>query len=193
MKKNTLLSIASLACKLINAIILITIITATALFIHFQLDKSAYQNWDFIDQKSGSSIISLESKIDYSKNSETVSPQKPNFINFSTLSLYFNYIKFTVSASLIFMSIRLFGKVIASVKNRKTFENINAFAFKRIGIYCFIIGITSSYDYYDFETQYKLTRISLNLTFFIIALIALVLSEIFKEGNKLKLESDLTI
>ena len=169
MKKNTLLSIASLACKLINAIILITIITATALFIHFQLDKSAYQNWDFIDQKSGSSIISLESKIDYSKNSETV------------------------SASLIFMSIRLFGKVIASVKNRKTFENINAFAFKRIGIYCFIIGIISSYDYYDFETQYKLTRISLNLTFYIIALIAFVLSEIFKEGNKLKLESDLTI
>ena len=193
MKKNTLLTIAYFTCKLINAVILVTIIMFTVFFIHFQIDKSAYQNWNFMDKGSSNSIISLESKIDYSQNSKTVSQQKPNFLNFSTLSLYFNYLKFTVSASLIFISLRLFGKVIASVKNRKTFEKINAFAFKRIGIYCFIIGIISSYDYYDFETQFKLTRISLNLTFYIIALIALVLSEIFKEGNKLKLESDLTI
>ena len=192
MKKNTLLTIAYFTCKLINAVILVTIIMFTVFFIHFQIDKSAYKKWDFVDQKSSSGVV-FSSKTKYSLDSETVSSQTPRIINISTASLYFNYFKFTVISVLMFMALRLFGKVITSVKNRKTFEEINVYAFKRIGIYCFIIGIISSYDYYDFETQFKLTRISLNLTFYIIALIALVLSEIFKEGNQLKLESDLTI
>lgn len=193
MKKNSLLKIASITCKLINAAIIVTIIMITGFFIHFQIDKSAYKNWDFVDQKSSTSLASFESKVDYPPNSKTTNSHEPNLLNFSTTSLYFNYFKFTLTASFIFMSLRLFEKVAASVRNLKTFEKVNTYAFKRIGVYCFIIGLISCFDYFDFETQFWLTRISINVHFFIFSLLAFVLAEIFKEGNLLKQENDLTV
>lgn len=91
-----------------------------------------------------------------------------------------------------FLSLRLLNKVILSVKDLSTFQEINVSAFKRIGINFLIIACLSTIEFWDFGPVSK-TGIKIDFHFFIIALLAFVVAEIFKEGNQLKQENELTI
>ena len=189
MNKNSLLNIANFFCQLFKFSIAISIIIITIIFIHFQLDRSSYSEWKFEEPKNDS-IIHIET--------ESYVSQKPQNEQIHYLSgwkigsLYFNYLKITAILVFLYLSINQFRTVLKSVRKYETFHQTNVRAFKKIGSYCFLIFGLSIFSYWGFE-DYSKSSISISLYILLIALIAFILAEIFKEGNNLQEENQLTI
>ena len=188
MDKNSLLNIANFSCQLFKTFIGISIIILTIIFIHFQLDRNTYKEWNFEKPKNDSTILIITESFVGEKPNE----EKVNLIDWNIESLYFNYLKFTAILILLFLSINQFITVLKSVRELETFHQTNVEAFKKIGKYFIIIGALSIFDYWEFN-NYAVSSFSISLNIFFIALIAFILAEVFKEGNNLLEENQLTI
>ena len=188
MNKNSLLNIDNFSCQLFKTFIGISIIILTIIFIHFQLDRNTYKEWNFEKPKNDSTILIITESFVGEKPNE----EKVNLIDWNIESLYFNYLKFTAILILLFLSINQFITVLKSVRELETFHQTNVEAFKKIGKYFIIIGALSIFDYWEFN-NYAVSSFSISLNIFFIALIAFILAEVFKEGNNLLEENQLTI
>lgn len=91
-----------------------------------------------------------------------------------------------------FLCIKEFQKVIESVKEIKTFQERNVSSFRRIGKYLLISFILVSYSSFTFQ-QGGTSSFYISFELLIIALLAYIMAEIFKEGNKLSEENKLTV
>ena len=79
-----------------------------------------------------------------------------------------------------------------SVKSFKTFQKNNVYSFRKIGKYIFIIFLLSSYIKVRFQ-QGGISGTHINFTPLLLGLVAFIMAEIFKEGNELEVENNLTI
>ena len=79
-----------------------------------------------------------------------------------------------------------------SVKNLKTFQKNNVYSFRKIDKYIFMIFLLSSYVKVRFQ-QGGVSATHINLTPLLFVLATFIMAEIFKEGNALEEENDLTI
>ena len=91
-----------------------------------------------------------------------------------------------------FLSVKEFQKVLQSVMSIQTFQIINVQSFRRIGIYILVIFLLTSYDYIVFQ-QGGFSRVHFSFTLLPLMILAFIMAEIFKEGNLLKTENELTI
>ncbi len=158
-------------------------------FIHFQINPATYSELPIIIPDS-TSIFRIDTES--FKGDNIINIKNLKLTSWNTLSLYFTFLQYTASLILIFLSIDEFKKILLSVKNLQTFRNTNVHAFRKIGFYCLLISFLNIFSYYEFSNYSKITfSISLNTLPF--ALFAFILSEIFKEGNNLKKENELTI
>lgn len=187
MNKNTLLNIATFLCKFMKGSFIIVFTIMTFVFIHLQIDRDYYHGWHTEKPIDGHTI-----QFQKTYGEEVVDPDKVYISDLNTGSLYFNYIKFAGIIFLIYLSISQFQKVLKSVKSFKTFKTTNVRAFRKIGIYCVIITGLSWVTDWDFD-NYHVSRFSIDFDFLIIALLAFIFAEIFKEGNQLMEENQLTI
>ena len=189
MNKNSLLNIANLFCNLFKVFIGLLIIGLSFLFIHFQLDRNYYDEWN-IQKPENNSVIRFERESfvgEKSKNLENLS-----ITDWKTSSLYFTYFKFTATLILIYLAINQFSVILKSVEKLETFRQSNVNAFRKIGYYCLIIQGLSFFSFWEFE-NYTKNSISVSTTSLFIALLAFILAEIFKEGNNLMEENELTV
>ena len=194
MKKNKLLNIAVVVCKTIQVFYVILFIALTTLFIHVQFSPDSYKEVNY--KYKNSDFL----KITKSSRWKMRLPGKPQLEDkdvytlskIKTSSLFINYLKFSAVLFFMFLSITEFQKIMQSVKNLNTFQKNNVRSFRKIGKYLFIIFLLSSYFKLRFQ-QGVMTNFSLNFTPLIFMLIAFILAEIFKEGNLLQQENDLTI
>ncbi|MGB5941580.1 MAG: hypothetical protein WBG71_01750 [Leeuwenhoekiella sp.] len=76
-----------------NVVILVSMTIYTVFFIHFQLDRSAYEELRFTSTSSGA-IFKFE-QID-TIGSEAEDPGAERISTISTTSLYFNYTKYVI-------------------------------------------------------------------------------------------------
>jgi hypothetical protein len=189
MNRNSLLNIANFFCQFFKFLIGITMIIITLVFIHFQFDRGFYNEWK-VDKPEMDSIVFIESETLIGK--KTGNGQELKFTDWKIASLYFNYLKLTGILVLIYLAIYQFQKVLHSVKKLETFHQTNVDAFKNIGYYCLLITALSVFSYWDFES-YSTISFSVSLEILLIALIAFILAEIFKEGNNLMEENKLTV
>ncbi|MDR5589149.1 DUF2975 domain-containing protein [Christiangramia sp. SM2212] len=187
MNKNSLLKIATFLCKLINGSFLLILLILTTVFIHFQIDRDFYEGWH-AEKPTINKAIKFQKVI----GEETLDSNVVYMTDWNTTSLYFNYIKFSGIFLLMYLSIQQFQKVLESVENFETFKTTNVLAFRRIGIYCLIISGLSWITLWDFD-NYHVRRFSIEFDFLIIALLCFIFAEIFKEGNQLMEENQLTI
>ncbi len=187
MNKNTLLKIAVFLCKLGKLFIGLIFLAITILFIHFQIDRFSYEGWNIKDPKVSSELQFVRESTNDSDIDKTYPVE-----NWSSVSLYFTYLKIGGVIILIFLSIHQFEKVIQSVKNLHTFQNLNVRAFRKIGLYCILIFCLNTFSYLDLGTHIT-QRVSFNTTPLLIALFAFIFAEIFKEGNFLMEENKLTV
>lgn len=191
MTRNKLLNTAILICKFICAFYIFMFVLFTALFIHFQISPNSYKgaNFDF---------TTYSFKIDDSWKVNNVNGDKLEdkdvFIldKISTVSTYIIYLQFSAILVLIFLCTKEFQKIMESVKSLKTFQTNNVISFRKIGKYIFIIFLLTSYTSIQFENGGK-SQIQFSFTPLLFMLFAFIMAEIFKEGNKLKVENDLTI
>ena len=79
-----------------------------------------------------------------------------------------------------------------SVKNLKTFQNNNVTSFRKIGKYIFYIFLITSFINIDLKKGGS-SGINLNFELLIWMLLVYILAEVFKEGNNLQQENNLTI
>jgi hypothetical protein len=189
MNKNSLLNIANFFCNFFKLLIGILIITITIGFIHFQFDSNYYNEWS-MEKPENDSVIRFE-KESFVAHKPTDS-QNLRLTDWKTSSLYFNYFKFISILIFIYLSINQFKKVLKSVSKLETFQRTNVRAFRKIGYYCLLIAGLSFFSYLEFN-YYSKNSISIPLNILLIALLAFILAEIFKEGNNLMEENQLTV
>ena len=186
MNKNALLSIASIFCDISKAIIGMTLIGITLFLVHFHITPSAYEDFK-ITKPENSSFLKFESEDSIGK--EQLDFDQMKLTDWKIGSLLFTYFQYAAILILIYLSIDQFSAVLKSVKKLKTFQKTNKIAFRKIGYYCLTIFFLSILTYWEFG-NYSKSSISISLNPVAFSLFAFILSEIFKEGNKLKEENE---
>ncbi|TRO64458.1 DUF2975 domain-containing protein [Christiangramia sabulilitoris] len=189
MNRNSLLNIANFLCQFFKIIIGVSIIIIAAFFAHFQFERDSYADLK-IEEPTNNSIIRFESESIAGK--EPLDFQSLRLSDWKTGSLYFTFFKVTMIMTLTYLSLNQFEKVLKSVKDLKTFHQTNVNSLRRIGYYCLLITGLSIFNYWEFGVYAK-SSISISLDVLLITLLAFILAEVFKEGNNLLEENQLTI
>ena len=194
MTKNTLLNIAILVSRLLKSILIIATIVLTGLFVYAQIDKETFADKEIV-LKANPSVTRISYIVStvWKENTDATYDLKPyTFGKLKKVSLYINYFKGLGVAVLMFLIIRAFETIMLSVKTLKTFSRNNVKLFRQIALYIVFVTILTSYTVLRFESGDQ-TMSHLSLTPVIYMLLAFIMAEIFKEGNNLREENDLTI
>ena len=198
MTKNKLLNIAIGICKFLKLIYILSFIVITINFIHIQIDKEAYNDLK-INHTDPQRTLSVGINKSYSDKWENPYNEVYVLGKLTTTTKYLIYFKFTCILALLFLSIKEFQNIIQSVKRLDTFRLNNIISFRKIGKYLILYFVlTLLYFTLTFENslyfgQGVFSQTSISFTPLLFALISFILAEIFKEGNKLQQEKDLTI
>ena len=194
MTKNTLLNITIWMTRLLKIVLVIAAIGITSLFVYAQIDKDTFANEEIV-LKANPSIVRISNiyttvwKLDTDADYD----QKPyTFGKLKIVSLYLNFFKGVIIAILMFVILRAFEKIMLSVKTLKTFSKSNVKLFRHIGIAIILVTALTSYTVLRFENGDQ-TIVHVSLTPVIYTLLAFIMAEIFKEGDILREENDLTI
>ncbi len=191
--KNQLLKFTVIICNLLNIVYVVSALAITFFFIHLQINKEFYTDKNIqinFKQKHGEFNISWDDKWgdSISKKDKEVYTLK----NLTLFSLYFNYIQAIIILGLLFKIAQEFKNILNSVNSLKTFEKDNIISFRKIGKYLLIYFIVTSYYVFRFK-EGSTSSLDINLTPLLLIFLCFILSEIFKEGNSLKQENELTI
>lgn len=179
-----------LLCKFVYIIIAATAICVTVIFIHLQIDPQYYSRWNaaLLTQNGILSYRVFERwHTDLSREDTLLS-----FDRIKKISLYINYLKIMGILSLIFLTVKEFLNIIKSVKSIETFHQRNILSFQKMYKYQFVIFILSSVTIINAQ-EANFYSYSLQFTPIILSLAALIMAEIFKQGNQLLEENQLTI
>jgi len=189
MKKNPLLNVATFTCKIFCLAQLGMFLFITIVLIHWHIDR------DFYSEKVLTSGFLNKSTIGYSVTTRwtTDTLKAPlTLSNVKPASLYFCYIQISMTLFLTFLTFKECLKVIRSVRLIQTFKKANIKSFRSIGKYFLLIFILTSFSVVYFK-QGMFYGLSLSFTPLILMFVAYILAEIFKEGNDLSEENQLTI
>jgi small-conductance mechanosensitive channel len=195
MTKNTLLNIAISVSRLLKIILIIAAIVLTGLFVYAQIDKETFADKEIVLSANPSltGVSYIVSNVWKENTKDATYDLKPyTFGKLKTVSLYINYFKGLIVAVLMFLIIRAFETIMLSVKTLKTFSRSNVKLFRQIGLYVVFVTILTSYTVLRFESGEQ-TVSHVSLTPVIYTLLAFIMAEIFKEGENLREENDLTI
>ncbi|MBU2928015.1 DUF2975 domain-containing protein [Winogradskyella psychrotolerans] len=195
MTKNTLLNIAIWVSRGLKILLIIAAVGLTGLFVYAQIDKDYFADEEIVLKANPGylGVSTIVSDVWKDDTKEAQFDSKPyTFGKLKTISLYINYFKVISVAVLLFLILRAFETIMLSVKTLHTFSNRNAKLFRTIGIYIIVVTILISYTVLRFESGSQ-TISHLSLTPVIYILLAFIMAEIFKEGENLRAENDLTI
>jgi len=196
MKKNSLLNIALFILKIgqilciVSFVLLLGTLTyskltpevASKIQIHYESKNIHFNLRDSVND----TVISPE-------HDKTITPS--DYVTLDQLTtgiILLLSLQKSILLLLLYLGLKAFRKVIASVKNIKTFQQENVNAFRKIGKYAFFYFFIGSYSYYG-AMELSQRSANLDLSPLIITLLAYILAEIFKEGNKLVKENSLTV
>jgi len=194
MKKNTVLNIAIIICKSLRLFYVLIFFAVTVIFIHYQINPSPYKDLDFKTRHlvKDNNFSTFKS---YKINVDGKTPIDSDVFRFNKIeftSVLFNYVQLFLILGLYFLCTKEFQNIIESVKNIKTFQKENSNSFKKIGKYLLLIFFLTGYTSYKFELG-GISGFNISFTLLIFTLLTYIMSEVFKEGNKLSEESQLTI
>lgn len=208
MKKSFILHCAAIACKLACVLLVFTLLWITGIMIYGKLDSRVN-----VQTHKGSAPSSRAGSVFYltfldtkgysdasfhiARRSSWTTADRPNedpfaFRNISSISLMLNYLQVVTLVFCGFHVLKTFLVVINSVKLSQSFKRDNTVAFRKMGKFLFIIFLLTSYKIILAERG-QFYGFYLNITPLGLSLIAFVIAEIFKEGNKLSEENTLTI
>lgn len=190
MKKNNLLNFCILLCKGFCVLQVAAFVALTVAFIHFQVNPDYY---DFKPAKfsSGDAMFSYSFT---EKWSAQPSPDNSELSlnQITVFSLYLNYLQFSLMILFTFLSVREFVKVVTSVTRIETFRISNIYSFRKIGKYLLIVFILSGFSVIHFK-EATFRSYSLHLMPLMLMIFSYIMAEIFREGNNLSEENQLTI
>jgi len=186
MKKNKLLSIAIIICKSSKIIYILSLIVFTCFFAHLQIDRDYYKDAN-IKVNSSDIDVKFSDKWEENSNENVFALNK-----MTTTAIYSIYFKYSLVIIMMLLITNEFQKIIESVQTLKTFKRNNVISFKKIGIYAFIYFLLTCYTIIDYHEGSK-GQLQISFIPLIFMLFAFIMAEIFKEGNVLMEENDLTV
>lgn len=196
MTKNTLLNTAIVICKSLRIIHVLFFILITAIFIHHQISPSTYKNFNWNNTSITKDLnlnFKYETKYKFNYNNKQYSDAEVfNLSKMTTFSLSIFYIKIVTSMILGFLCLKEFQNIIESVKKIKTFQERNVSSFRKIGKYLLAIFILSTYNSFTFQNG-KISTFNISTFLPCLIVLAFIMAEIFKEGNQLSEEINLTV
>lgn len=190
MERVNTLRLFVLLCKLLYILIAVSAICATVILIHIQIDPQYYARWnaDLLPQNGILTYSVFERwHPDLSTEDTLLSLDK-----IKKTSLYINYLQIIGILSFIFLTVKEFLNIIESVKLKETFRQRNILSFQKMYKYLFVIFILSSVTSVNAQ-EANFYSYSIQFTPLILSLAALIMAEIFKQGNQLLEENQLTI
>lgn len=188
MKRNKLLTFAIYFFRLVQVFLIIGFITSIFLLFVYQFYPDKFSNYRFNPATSEIDLIDI--KIFGSENESndlaiSINEVKP-------VTIYLLFLQLIAIFVLTWLAIKEFINVIRSLQQWQTFSNYNVEAFRKMGTYFVVIFILSNISFYLVGNKGKLS-FDLDLTFGALALVSFILAEIFKEGNRLYEEEQLTV
>ena len=199
MNKNVLLKIASFTCSLSVIIFAISFVLLSVIFMHIQIQPNQYTSFEYVLKSDNFSIMrTIVSKSGHEPIDELDKADLFKLSNMDTTSIYFIYVRLSLILLFTYLVTKEFQIIIESVKQVNTFRTENIRSFKRMSKYLLFIFLLLGFRYASFSdtsSNYEGTSYELQISFTCLALMlfALIMSEIFKEGNKLSMDNQLTI
>ena len=204
MKKVKTLKIAEIFFKILSGIISLVLLGIIFIFIHSSFSPETYNNLT-VNEKKGS----LEYEFDIPKAPKTYKEWKSTknkkiyFIKLDNTSKILILFKFIIPISIILLILKELIIFVQSVKTYTLFHTNNSKVFKKIGTYLTLIliynllfvvnRIVMVFPDHIFEKNTGSIDFGSILIYFSGILLSLVISEVFKEGERLKIENELTI
>ena len=195
MTKNKLLNIAIVICKAVKIAYILTFIATTYLFINVQTNdyKEVFLNFNSITDKSNSVLPFHYTFVDKWKEDTSLKDEEIYTTDkATTFSLYIIYLKYILILLLTYLCINEFQKIIQTTKKYNPFLKNNIKSFRSIGKYLIVYFITTSVSITYYQDG-GFSKISLSIGSITLIIVSFILAEIFKEGNKLQQENELTI
>lgn len=183
MTRNKLLNLVLLLCNFSLVSLVLSFIVLTFGMVYWHINPAFFANSPIPDFGE-SAIFKYTSATSSSVVGSTVTRSSATINNMSFASMYLLYSQCSAILILIFMTVREFTNIIRSVKRIQTFIADNAWSFKRIGKYMFLVFILSGIQYSVYNEN-TLFGIYIHLSTLAIALIAFTMSGVFREGNAL--------
>ena len=192
MKKNLLLTIASLICTVLCILITIVFLIGTCALVYWHINPEYFADYSLITNKPApDSFWGYEINESWTIGKEEVVNQF-TVNKLRTPFLYLLYLQSSAICLVLFLIPKEFLLIIESVRTVHSFRNRNVQSFRRIGRCLFIYFILTSFVIVMVQ-QGRFYGFYLHLTPLVLMLIAYILGEVFKEGNNLLEEHKLTI
>jgi hypothetical protein len=188
MKRNKLLLLSIYFFRFVQFCMIIFLLMSLILLIAYQVAPEKFSGTQFTPLEVD--VRWMDLKIINSPDFE----QRGSIAlgkSFSVL-LYLIYLQIITVFFLGWLVVREFKKVIYSLKQLHTFQDYNVEAFRKISKYFLVIFIISNFSFYMIGSEGYLT-LALDIKFAVLAIASFILAEIFKEGNRLQEEHQLTV
>jgi len=197
MTKNRLLNIAVVICKTLKITYILAFIATTFIFIHIQTNNSQYADkilsFNSTTNKSTSVLpFHYTSTNKWKEGTSLKDEEVYTTTKITTFSLYIIYLKYVLILILIYFCANEFQSIVQTTKRYKPFLKNNVKSFRRIGKYLIIYYVLTSYSIIHYQ-EGGFSTLSLSLGPLILILISFIMAEIFKEGNILMEENELTV
>jgi len=204
MNKNLLLYLTLIGSKLVGGLLCLGLALLLSLFVHWHLNPEHYKSV-LVMAKDGNIAFTDGKPISYNplpNQGNVHHPDKTNsaylsnkgfYLNeLNAFSIYYTFCQTLLSIILSLFMVREVIKVLKSVQDRQTFTINNVKSFRRLGYLCLAMLALNDINYLSTNQDSSLS-FSLNFTMVAFMLAAFIMAEIFKEGQYLSEQDQLTI
>jgi hypothetical protein len=192
MKKNLLLTLTDVWCRISAVLVVLSFLYLTSLLIIYHIVP------DYFGTKYLNLAGMFGGQVGYSVQevfhlSEEAAPLHPFALkSIKPFSLYVIYLQFSAILYCCFMVFKEGIKIIHSVKKVESFKEVNVASLKGIGKYFFFIFLLSGFAFVVAENG-QFMGVFFNFTAFSLMAASYIMAEIFKQGHVLQEEVQSTI
>ena len=190
MQINFTLRFSALLCMLAYVVLTVSFLGVTGIFIHMQIHPEYYVSWNAT--AIFSPTVFMKTIIEKWNTAPSTDSGLFSIGNIKWYSMYLNCLQILARLMLIFFAVREFHNIIRSVAFIETFHRKNIGSFRKIGQYMFGLFILSGFITLD-ASEASFRGYAIHFTPIILSAIAYMMSEIFRQGNQLLDENQLTI
>lgn len=183
MEKNRILKVSAWSFRFLAGLMMVMVGLITLGFLYWLVSPESVSGWYIKSQDGFYNIFWQEA----SAKSEHLA-----LTDFSIGMASWIFVKMTVACVLMYSIFRRALRVVNSIKSLETFKDQNVGHFRNIGGLFLWLAILDSFQVLIVEGHFSF-HFQVPFSMLLAALISFLLAEIFKEGNRLMEENQLTV
>ena len=203
MNKNRLLDLAFIGTAVVGVSLCLAMCILMGVFIHWHITPESYKSVQVIVEDRSITLSEAENvsanppsgkfyfKLNIGRTNSTF--EKRFYLNdLNRASLYFTFFQLVLGMILSMLMVQEVRKILKSVQDLETFNSRNVKAFRTLGYLCLAMAALNSVLILS-TNQDAIKNFSVDFTSLSFMLAAFIMAEIFKEGQNLSEQDQLTI